>query len=720
MMLFATASELFVSRRPMRAAILLTLLVSAFSLALGQDQAIRIARISLVEGEVSYQRSPEQSKDQNKDWFDASLNLPLNERDQLYSGPTGRAEVQLSGRNLIRVDRNTNLRFTQYNTGTVQFALPVGTATFRVDSLDRRQFNIVDANDAGKDDPVYFEVDTPIVAVTFLKEGSYRINVNDDGSTEVIVRRGQAEVYNKEIGTVAVKQGRRILIDGRDANYFQIARLEDKDNWDRWNDRRDDELFARVSNSNSARYVPVAVPGVYDLDAYGDWAETPDYGYVWYPRAMASGWAPYRQGYWRYYSGWGWTWVSYEPWGWVPYHYGRWAWYRSRWCWVPSVSVGWGWSPHQVVFFGWGGGGYNRGYRDGYNDGYRDGRYDWYGWCPLGPRDRYYGRGSTTIINNTTVINNVRSMDNYNAPGGVSLMESRRFSQGRVIVNQNEVKNPGEIKLPPVPPRGGAARSSEPVATIVRNEDFKPTQGVPTRELKIERAELARRIEAPVVERLTPPNVNRAGSPNRGAEAVGARPVRDGQLPVATPERSAPTRSNDASSPPSRIQDGYIVRPDKPARSTTEYQTVERIPAPTRSLPDSERSTPSRDAGESRRSTPSRDADRPTRSESPSRYEPPTRTEEPRRYDPPPTRESAPSRHESPSRSEAPRRNDPPPTRESAPQREAPPARVERAPERAPSPPARESAPPRESAPSRPERPPDRPAERSVPSREKP
>ena len=39
MMLFATAPELSVSRRPMRAAILLTLLVSAFSLALGQDQA---------------------------------------------------------------------------------------------------------------------------------------------------------------------------------------------------------------------------------------------------------------------------------------------------------------------------------------------------------------------------------------------------------------------------------------------------------------------------------------------------------------------------------------------------------------------------------------------------------------------------------------------------------------------------------------------------------
>ncbi|HMY72129.1 MAG TPA: FecR domain-containing protein, partial [Blastocatellia bacterium] len=220
-MLFATASELLDRRRTARAALFLTILVSLFTLAVAQDQIIRIARISLVEGEVSYQRAA----DSNKEWFDATPNLPINERDQLYSGPSGRAEIQLSGRNLVRIDRNTNLRFTQFNTATTQFAVPVGTATFRVDSLDRRQFQIVDANDAGKDDPVYFEVDTPIVAVTFLKEGSYRINVQDDGSTEVIVRRGQAEVYNQEIGSVTVKQGRRIVIDGRDANYFQIARL---------------------------------------------------------------------------------------------------------------------------------------------------------------------------------------------------------------------------------------------------------------------------------------------------------------------------------------------------------------------------------------------------------------------------------------------------------------------------------------------------------------
>src|SRR5262249_24562917 len=122
-----------------------------------------------------------------------------------------------------------------------------------------------------------------------------RINVLEDGSTEVIVRNGQAEVYNKEIGTIDIKKGRRAIIEEPD--YYKIAKLEDKDDWDRWNDRRDDDLFSRVDTYRSSRYVPAALPGVYDLDYYGEWLETPDYGWVWSPRNVALGWAPYRAGY---------------------------------------------------------------------------------------------------------------------------------------------------------------------------------------------------------------------------------------------------------------------------------------------------------------------------------------------------------------------------------------------------------------------------------------
>ncbi|MGH9766203.1 MAG: DUF6600 domain-containing protein, partial [Blastocatellia bacterium] len=577
MAIFQKAPGTIPRHRAQRMATAGLFLVALCSLALADGRIFRVARISLIEGEVSYQRA----NDSTKDWFDATLNLPLDESDQLYSGPDGRAEIQLSGRNIVRIDRDTNLRFTQFNSGTVQFALPVGAAYFRIDSLDKRQFDVVDANDPGVNDPVYFEVDTPTVAVTFVKQGIYRINVRDDGATEVIVRQGQAEVYNQEIGTVVVKKGRRIIVEGRDDTY-QVRKLEDKDNWDRWNDRRDDDLFSRADSYRSARYVPVSIPGVYDLDNYGEWIETPDYGWVWYPRRVASGWAPYRDGYWRWYPTYGWTWISYEPWGWAPYHYGRWAYYRNRWCWAPfGLGFDWGWRPHLVAFFGWGGR-YSRGYRDGYYDGYWDGfsngRYGYLGWCPLSPRDPY--SGPRNPVNNTP--RTIASLGNYNAPGGVSGMDAGRFTNGRVIVSQ-------DVLNAPAPPRGAITAPSrgergDAAPAFVRPDDLKPMQAIaPNRTNTVTRGGVARRIEAPVVMRRTPVNAGAvvrspAGSSD-GAVTPGSRPTRDGQARDSQATPSANGRSGEPnSSAPTRISNGQIERPSR----TPDYRPAERIAAPAR------------------------------------------------------------------------------------------------------------------------------------------
>ncbi|MBK6799796.1 MAG: FecR domain-containing protein [Acidobacteria bacterium] len=614
------------------------LLAMAFVLAvlstivLADDRIFRVARISLIEGEVSYQRA----NDTQKDWYDATHNLPLDVSDQIYSGPNGRAEIQLSGRNLVRIDQNSNFRISQFNTGLIQLALPIGTATFRVDSLDRRQFQVVDATDVNSDDPVYFEVDTPVVAITFLKEGSYRVNVREDGTTEVIVRRGRAEVYNKEIGSVTIKQGRRVVIEGRD-DYYQIVRLEDKDGWDRWNDQRDDELFARIDSYRSTQYVPVSVPGVYDLDVYGDWFQTPDYGWVWAPRAAAVGWAPYRQGYWRWYSSYGWTWISNEPWGWVPYHYGRWAFWRSRWCWVPTVTVGigwgngWNWSPHMVAFYGWGSN-YRRGYRDGFNDGYwngvRDGRLGWLGWTPLAPGEHFYA-GPRVVNNNTTIVNNyptrVDTLRNFSAPGGASGMDSRKFDQGRVIVSD------GNLTVPPrevassgrtVDPRQNQDQNRQNQMLLVKPDDLKPTQQVvPSRTTLTDRPEITRRLETPVVMRKPAPEIANPGRTvtpdaaapgrtlNRESAAGDPKAVRDGQ--VVVPSR---TGKPESATPP-RISDGQVVRPTR----TPDYRPVERTTEPAwRSTTEGQKPA-----------IPSRSADKPQRTEAPTRSEPETRRVEP-------------------------------------------------------------------------------------------
>ena len=615
-------------------------LVALYSLALADDPIFRVARISLVEGEVSYRRANESEKD----WFDATLNLPLEENDQLYSGSDGRAEIQLSGRNVVRISRDTNLRFTQFSPGAIQIALPIGSAYFRIDSLDKRQFDVVDANDAGINDPVYFEVDTPTVAVTFAKEGVYRINVDEDGSTEVIVRQGQAEVYGEGIGTVVVNKGKRVAVGGREDQY-QLGGLEDKDDWDRWNDGRDNGLFSGVDSSDSARYVPVSVPGVYDLDNYGDWVDTPEYGRMWRPRGVADDWAPYRDGYWRWFPSYGWTWISYEPWGWTPYHYGRWAYVRDRWCWAPVINIGpvvaWRWRPHHVVFFGWGGS-YNRGYRDGYYDGYwngfRDGRYGYLGWCPLGPRDRHHGPRDKAP--------RLEALGNFRAPGAVSGMDARRFAGGRAAVSRDALNaSRGELIEHLRGDREGRRNRDRDAAApaFVRNEDLKPLQKItPTRSDAVARGRFARRIESPIVFRRTP-----GGVTPPGWRQIREGRSRDGQRTSAPigrgddPNQSAPTRiPNERTERPSRMPD--YRRPERvdtptPRGESRESRETDRA----RSERDKENNNPPRDEAPSRNEKRServverdKENNNPPRDEGPSRNE--KRSDDGQRRDGPP------------------------------------------------------------------------------------
>jgi hypothetical protein len=299
--------------RTLWAPFLAGLLGLVFSTGARADPPSGVARLAYVSGVASFSAGAE------PDWARAVVNRPLVTGDRLWVDRGARAELQL-GAAAIRINGATSVTLLNLDDRTTQVELAQGTLIIRVRRLDRGQA---------------FEIDTPALAYSIRRPGSYRIQVDaDTAQTTVMVRSGMAEVYG---------EGRAFVINDHKAYRFFDARLADYrafarwplDEFDHWSSERD----RRWDNSPSRRYVSTDVIGYQDLDPHGTWRQVRAYGNVWVPSRVPADWAPYRDGRWAWVEPWGWTWVDDAPWGFAPSHYGRWARLRSGWGWVPGPAT---------------------------------------------------------------------------------------------------------------------------------------------------------------------------------------------------------------------------------------------------------------------------------------------------------------------------------------------------------------------------------------------
>ena len=366
-----------------------------------------VARISVVDGDVSVQRGD------SGEFTAAALNGPLVANDHLATGQNGRSEIQFDFGNMLRLGPSSEVRMGELEDRHYLVQIAVGTTTFRV------------LRDSGAD----VEISTPTVSVRPAEEGSYRVTVFPDGTTEITVRAGRAEIFSPR-GTETLSPGRTMEARGTpDDPEYMINAAIPQDEWDRWNVDRDSLL----ERSSSYQYVSPDVAGAEDLDAYGRWNNDPEYGNVWVPN-VDPGWAPYRVGRWVDEDYYGWTWVSGDPWGWAPYHYGNWYMSSFGWAWYPGSRYGRHyWRPALVGFVGWGGGG-------GLGFGFGN-----VGWVPLAPHERFrpwYGRGFNNGFNvvNGRVDSNFRNARFVNGRSGLTSVNAGDFSRGRSVNTNNFVR----------------------------------------------------------------------------------------------------------------------------------------------------------------------------------------------------------------------------------------------------------------------------------------
>lgn len=335
------------------------------------------ARIQRVDGEVAFSDSLA-SADGEAVWTAATANQPFSEGDRIYTRENARTSLAFSGRNFARLDPNTSLDCVSLGDRRTQLALRDGSAMFDVGYLQPNEL---------------FEVATPYGAVNFDQPGLYNVGFDRNGGVLVSVLSGLAQVVGLG-GSGQINKGEMLTLLGQTASQLVLSRLNGQDagrqvddyyryqypnSYDgRYNNNYDAYLndpyyYDPYRRNASYQYSSSTIPGINDLDYYGDWQNVSGYGNAWRPR-VDSGWVPYQQGQWTNNYPYGPTWVSSEPWGYAPYHYGRWANVGNQWYWIPDgVNTTPSYAPALVAFVS-------------LNDRNE------IGWVPLGPGDSYAPR----------------------------------------------------------------------------------------------------------------------------------------------------------------------------------------------------------------------------------------------------------------------------------------------------------------------------------------
>ncbi|MDR0578650.1 MAG: hypothetical protein LBI87_14255 [Candidatus Accumulibacter sp.] len=241
----------------------------------------------------------------------ALLNRPLTSGDGVTIA-AGRAEIEI-GAMTLRLDGGAVVKFSDIDDERVRVLLETGRLIVKLPT-----------EDAWRD----FVLETASGRFLPRAAGIYRFDEDGAGVTATayfgaLRFDGRNEAFDIDAGESA-----RVWRDGG----YRVAQGV-RDEFAQWSAARDQ----RQADSAPSRYVSPEMTGARDLDAHGDWSETPDYGAVWFPRAVGDDWAPYRDGQWAWIAPWGWTWIGREPWGFAPFHYGRWVRVRGSWAWSPGI-----------------------------------------------------------------------------------------------------------------------------------------------------------------------------------------------------------------------------------------------------------------------------------------------------------------------------------------------------------------------------------------------
>lgn len=314
----------------------------------------RVGRVSLTAGKAGFRGLGEAL------WSEAAVNDPVSTGASLRTDRPARAEMRI-GPDTIDLADSTEILIAKLDEHVAEIAVRRGRIDLDIPQLD-----------AGES----IEIDFPRGAVWLLKPGRYDVDAGSgDQLPRIAAYTGGARFVGGAID-VPVKAGDALVLSGSGAAAI-AAEPATADDFARWCGSRavDEPKLA------APYYISTAMTGFAALDAAGTWRADATFGEVWVPNSLPAGWAPFRDGHWRWVPPWGWSWIDGQPWGFAPSHYGRWAFGDGHWVWAPGkFQAEPVYAPAVVAFLG----------TPGVGLSYADGPGPAIGWFPLAPGEFYW------------------------------------------------------------------------------------------------------------------------------------------------------------------------------------------------------------------------------------------------------------------------------------------------------------------------------------------
>ena len=187
------------------------------------------------------------------DWQQLSITDDLDAGDRVRTANDGRVEILLNPGSYLRVGGDSEVELSNNTLSNLEVHLLRGTAVVEATGADGLELNI--------------NISTPHAKLAIVRQGLYRLNVDPNDGTELIVRKGR--VILSDTQHTKVKGGNKVVFNAANVTVAKLTKEEKKvqEDIDTWSKERA-ETLAKANRRLTDRMLSSAFATYRDWDPF--------------------------------------------------------------------------------------------------------------------------------------------------------------------------------------------------------------------------------------------------------------------------------------------------------------------------------------------------------------------------------------------------------------------------------------------------------------------